>query len=36
LSFDEFSKKNGNPFEHQEGGHGKAPVAGESAGQGGH
>jgi molybdopterin-containing oxidoreductase family iron-sulfur binding subunit len=36
LSFDEFSKKNGNPFEHHEGSQGKAPVAGESAGRGAH
>jgi molybdopterin-containing oxidoreductase family iron-sulfur binding subunit len=36
LSFDEYSKKNGNPFEHHEGGHAKAPAAGESAGKGAH
>src|SRR5437763_14201712 len=36
LSFDEFSKKNGNPFDHHEGGHGKALPAGESAGKGAH
>jgi molybdopterin-containing oxidoreductase family iron-sulfur binding subunit len=36
LSFDEYSKKNGNPFEHHTGGHGKTPAAGESAGKGAH
>src|SRR5213075_1322947 len=36
LSFDEFSKKNGNPFGHQEGSHGKASAVGESAGKGAH
>ena len=36
MSFDEFSKKNGNPFEQHQGGQGKAPAAGESAGKGAH
>jgi hypothetical protein len=36
MSFDEFSKKNGNPFEPHGGSHGKALPAGESAGKGAH
>jgi len=33
LSFEEYSKKNGNPFEHGEGGHGAAQGVAHPAGK---